>query len=114
MQFVTNGGGEQIEFKDIGCRYAPIKGFKDYYITECGDVYSTRKRGKEINPHLHKLKPKTPEETINISTLSYARTTGRLQSQFIDLSRNILLKVILTGLLSTIRMGIIEIIITQI
>lgn len=37
-----------------------IKNFPDYYITEYGEIYSTRLRGKEKSPHLHKLKPKDP------------------------------------------------------
>ena len=47
-------------FNDIGCRYRQITNFPDYYITENGDVYSTRLRGREKEPHLHKMKPKNP------------------------------------------------------
>lgn len=49
-----------MNFSDIDCRYTNIIGFDDYYITECGDVYSTRLRGNEKEPHVHKLKPKDP------------------------------------------------------
>lgn len=49
-----------MDFKDIGVRYKQIAGFEDYFVTEYGDVYSIRLRGKEQEPHLHKLKPKNP------------------------------------------------------
>lgn len=45
---------------DIDCKYTKVVGFEDYYITEKGDVYSARLRGKEKVPHIHKLKPKNP------------------------------------------------------
>lgn len=49
-----------MELSDINCRYAKIKDFSDYYITEYGDVYSTRKVGAAKTGKLHKLKPKNP------------------------------------------------------
>lgn len=49
-----------MELKDIGIKYKRIPGFDDYFITEHGDVYSIRLRGREREPHLHKLKPKNP------------------------------------------------------
>lgn len=47
-------------FQDINGRYKQIKDFEDYFITEYGEIYSTRLRGKEREPHLHKIKPKDP------------------------------------------------------
>lgn len=49
-----------MEFSDIKVRYKQIPGFKDYYITEDGNVYSTRLRGNGTIPRLHKLVPKNP------------------------------------------------------
>ena len=49
-----------MDFQDIKCRYKQINGFEDYYITELGDVYSTRLRGNEKTKKLRKLKPKNP------------------------------------------------------
>lgn len=47
-------------FRDINGRYKQIKDFKDYFVTEYGEIYSTRLRGNEREPHLHKIKPKDP------------------------------------------------------
>lgn len=47
-------------FQEIKGRYKQIKNFEDYYITEFGEVYSTRLRGNERESHLHKIKPKNP------------------------------------------------------
>lgn len=49
-----------MQFQDISGRYKPISGFPEYYITEFGEVYSTRLRGNEKEPHLHRLHPKNP------------------------------------------------------
>ena len=49
-----------MEFNDIVGRYKRIENFPDYFITEFGDVYSVRLRGRETTPRLRKLKPKTP------------------------------------------------------
>lgn len=49
-----------MKFSEISVRFKQIPGYKDYYITEDGNVYSTRLRGNEREPHLHKLKPKNP------------------------------------------------------
>ena len=45
---------------NVGCRIKQIRGYEDYYITEHGDVYSKRLRGREKEPHLHKMTPKNP------------------------------------------------------
>ena len=47
-------------FQDINGRYKQIKDFKDYFVTEYGEIYSTRLRGNERESHLHKIKPKDP------------------------------------------------------
>lgn len=49
-----------MEFSEINARFKQIQGFEDYYITEDGCVYSTRLRGREKEPHLHKIKAKNP------------------------------------------------------
>lgn len=58
-----------MELQDIGCRVKKIHGYEAYYITENGDVYSTRLRGNEKEPHLHKMTPKNPgrgEKYLNV------------------------------------------------
>lgn len=47
-----------MDFCDINGRYKKINGFDDYYITEFGEVYSTKLRANEKEPHLRKLKPR--------------------------------------------------------
>ena len=49
-----------MNFPEINVRFKQIPGFKDYYITEDGCVYSIRLRGHEKEPHLHKVKAKNP------------------------------------------------------
>lgn len=46
--------------QDIKARYKQIPGFEDYYITDCGEVYSKRRRVFDKEPQLRKLKPKNP------------------------------------------------------
>lgn len=84
--------GDNIDFSDIKCRYKQIEGFKDYYITERGDIYSTRLRGNEKEPHLHKLKPKNPGKSnkyLNIILCNddgqFTKSIHRLVAQhFVD------------------------------
>lgn len=49
-----------MDFSDINTRYKRINGFDDYYISDIGDVYSTRLRGNEKEKRLRKLKAKNP------------------------------------------------------
>lgn len=49
-----------IDFKDIRGRYAQIKDYPNYYITEYGEIFSDRLRGYEKEHHLHQLSPKDP------------------------------------------------------
>lgn len=66
-----------IDFEDINCRYVPIKGFSDYYITEHGDIYSTRLRGKEKEKHLHKMRPKNPGNKSKYMNIILCNATGQ-------------------------------------
>jgi len=66
-----------MEFSEINGRYKEIPGFKDYYITEYGDVYSTRLRGAEKEPHLHKLKPKNPGKRDKYLNIILCRDDGQ-------------------------------------
>ena len=49
-----------MELQDIKGKYKQINCFPNYYITEFGEIYSDRLRGNEIEPHLHRIKPKNP------------------------------------------------------
>lgn len=81
-----------MDFSEINARYKTIPGFEDYFITEFGDVYSTRLRGKEKEPHIHKLKPKDPgrrEKYLNIILCKadgqYTKSIHRLVAEcFVD------------------------------
>lgn len=58
-----------MDYSIIHGKYKQIPGFPDYFITEYGEVYSTRLRGWEKEPHLHKMRPKNPgrkEKYLNI------------------------------------------------
>lgn len=66
-----------MNLSDINERYKQIKGFKDYYITESGDVCSTRLRGNEKTPHLHKLKPKNPGKSSKYYNIILCREDGQ-------------------------------------
>ena len=60
-------------FQDINGRYKQIKDFKDYFVTEYGEIYSTRLRGNERESHLHKIKPKdpgNPSKYLNVTLCS--------------------------------------------
>lgn len=81
-----------MEFNEIECRYKQIEGFDDYYITEFGDVYSTRPIGASKTHKLHKLKPKNPgrpEKYLNIILCrddgQYTKSIHRLVAEnFVD------------------------------
>lgn len=66
-----------MELSDIDVRYERIPGFDDYYITECGEVYSTRLRGNEREAHLHKLKPKNPGASNKYLNIILCNQTGQ-------------------------------------
>lgn len=66
-----------MKLSDIDVRYKRIPGFDDYYITECGEVYSTRLRGNEQEPHLHKLKPKNPGASNKYLNIILCNQTGQ-------------------------------------
>lgn len=66
-----------MELSDIKVRYKRIPGFDDYYITECGEVYSTRLRGNEIEPHLHKLSPKNPGANSKYLNITLCNQDGQ-------------------------------------
>lgn len=58
-----------MEFSDIEGRYKKVEGFEDYYITEFGEVYSTRPLGASKEHKLRKLKPAEPgrkEKYLNV------------------------------------------------
>lgn len=60
-------------FQDINGRYKQIKDFKDYFVTEYGEIYSTRLRGNERESNLHKIKPKdpgNPSKYLNVTLCS--------------------------------------------
>ena len=81
-----------MDFCDINGRYKKINGFDNYYITEFGEVYSTRLRGNEKEPHLHILKPKNPgndSKYLNIILCTddgqYTKSIHRLVAEhFVD------------------------------
>lgn len=60
LLFKTKEVSKQNMDLDIGCRYAKIDGFNDYYITEHGDVYSVRTYKRSDRYKLYKMKPKNP------------------------------------------------------
>lgn len=66
-----------MEFSDINGRYKKIKGFDDYYITEFGDVYSTRPIGIGKIGKLHKLKPKDPGSPSKYLNIILCRDDGQ-------------------------------------
>lgn len=81
-----------MQFQDISERYKPISGFPEYFITESGEIYSTRLRGNEKEPHLHRLRPKNPgnsKKYLNVilcnSDGQYTRSVHRLVAEhFVD------------------------------
>jgi hypothetical protein len=81
-----------MEFSDINGEYKQIRGFDDYYITEHGEVYSTRPIGASKEHKLHKLKPKNPgraEKYLNIILCrddgQYTKSIHRLVAEhFVD------------------------------
>ncbi len=66
-----------MDFCNINCRYKQIDGFADYYITENGDVYSTRLRGNEKKKRLRKLKPKNPGKKSKYLNIILCRDDGQ-------------------------------------
>lgn len=57
------GGGDMEFYEDFSAitgRYEPIPGFEEYYITEFGEVYSTKPVGIGKRHKLHKVLPKNP------------------------------------------------------
>lgn len=66
-----------MDFCDINCRYKRINGFDDYYITEFGDIYSTRLRGAEKEKHLHIMKPKEPGNKSKYLNIILCRDDGQ-------------------------------------
>ena len=66
-----------MEFSDINGRYKRIEGFDDYYITEFGDVYSTRPIGASKEHKLHKLKPKNPGRDNKYLNIILCRDDGQ-------------------------------------
>lgn len=66
-----------MDFCDINCRYKQIEGFEDYYITENGDVYSTRLRGAERIKRLRKLRPKNPGNDAKYLNIILCRDDGQ-------------------------------------
>lgn len=81
-----------MDFSDIKGEYKQINGFDDYYITEHGDVYSTRPIGYGGSTKLRKLKPKNPgkkNKYYNIilckDGLKYTKSIHRLVAEhFVD------------------------------
>jgi hypothetical protein len=63
--------------QDINGRYKQINNFPDYYITEYGEVYSIRLRGKEKEPHIHKLTPKNPKRSSGYSNVVLCNDKGQ-------------------------------------
>lgn len=66
-----------MKFSDINGRYKQIDGFDDYYITEFGEVYSTRKIGIGKHNRLHKLKPKDPGNPSKYLNIILCRDDGQ-------------------------------------
>lgn len=66
-----------MEFSDINGRYKKINGFDDYYITEFGDVYSTRPIGAGKLGKLHKMKPKDPGNPSKYLNVILCRDDGQ-------------------------------------
>ncbi len=66
-----------MNFCDINGEYKQIRGFDDYYITEFGEVYSMRLRGREKKPHLHILKPKDPKNSTKYLNVILCRNDGQ-------------------------------------
>lgn len=66
-----------MDFSDINGRYKQIDGFDDYYITEHGDVYSTRPIGASKEHNLHKLKPKNPGKDSKYLNIILCRDDGQ-------------------------------------
>lgn len=64
---------EYLEFSDIKERYRQIKDFDDYYITEYGNVYSTR--GPKHK--LHKIKAKEPGREDKYLNVILCRDDGQ-------------------------------------
>lgn len=66
-----------IDFSEINGRYKTINGFEDYYITEYGEVYSTRPVGASKEHRLHKLKPKNPGKDNKYLNIILCRDDGQ-------------------------------------
>lgn len=66
-----------MDFCDINGQYKQIRGFQDYYITEFGEVYSTRKIGIGKTSRLHKLKPKNPGDKSKYLNIILCRDDGQ-------------------------------------
>lgn len=78
-----------MEFEDIKGRYKQIEGFEDYYITEFGDVYSTRPLGAGKEHKLRKLKPCEPGRSdkylnvkFNVNGLQKTEMIHRLVAKY--------------------------------
>ena len=66
-----------MDFQNVHGRVKKINGFDDYYITEFGEVYSTRLRGREKIPHLHRVKPKNPGKANKYLNIILCRDDGQ-------------------------------------
>lgn len=66
-----------MDFSDINGAYKRINGFDDYYITEFGEVYSTRPIGAGKEHKLHKLKPKDPGNEKKYLNIILCRDDGQ-------------------------------------
>lgn len=66
-----------MEFTDINGRFKQIEGFDDYYITEHGEVYSTRPIGASKEHNLHKLRPKNPGKDSKYLNVILCRDDGQ-------------------------------------
>jgi hypothetical protein len=52
-----------MDFSIINVNYKPIPDFPDYYVTEAGDIYSTKLRNGDKERRLRKLAPKTSKRS---------------------------------------------------
>lgn len=66
-----------MDFSEINGRYKPIIGFDDYYITEYGEVYSTRPIGASKEHKLHKITPKNPGRPEKYLSIILCRDDGQ-------------------------------------
>lgn len=66
-----------MNFCDIHGQYKKVNGFDDYYITEFGEVFSTRPIGASKEHKLHKINPKRPDRRDKYYNVILCRDDGQ-------------------------------------